>query len=233
MTRLLVTIALGARITHNYPFSPSNSTLAGTVLPLGETVITWTVTDSCGLTNSCTSTIVVEDNEVPQILNCPDNPFVIQTTPGQCDAIANFAPLVAHDNCTPSHILTWEYSIDGGANWNPGQAYGDVFPLGTTSVWHRTTDQAGNTSAICMFDIVVEDNEDPNAICSPVTTVVDDGCEAVVTAEQIAGSSTDNCDDDLEILISRDMNPANLAPSITFTMADLPNSPHHRLGKSL
>jgi hypothetical protein len=53
-------------------FSQANVTNdAPAVFPVGQTTVTWTVTDCAGNTNSCTQLVVVEDNEDP-IVACKD-----------------------------------------------------------------------------------------------------------------------------------------------------------------
>ena len=212
-------------IVHNYPFSPDRNTLRGTLLPVGVHTIVWTVTDCGGNTNSCEVTITVTDDERPEILNCPGQDIVVDNDNNQCEADVTLPQIIAHDNCTPSHLLVIEYSFNMGGIWEPrGAVTTRTFPVGTSSVWVRAIDTSGNISAICMFNVVVLDNEPPNAICNPVTLVVGPDCEATVTAEQIAGFSTDNCGI-VELLISRTNDPNGLMPSLDFDFDDYANSP--------
>ncbi len=83
------------------------------------------------------------------------------------------------DNC-PGVVI--DYSI----------ASGSTFPIGTTAVTITATDVAGNSSN-CVFNVVVEDTEDPTITC-PNDTVVDNNpgdCGAVITFND--ATSTDNC----------------------------------------
>ncbi|RMB62933.1 HYR domain-containing protein [Dokdonia sinensis] len=77
------------------------ATLAGEVLPLGDTTVTWTVNDGNGQTTNCMTVITVADNEVPVISAVmditavlgADGTVVISNNTDVADAIT------ATDNC--------------------------------------------------------------------------------------------------------------------------------------
>jgi len=48
------------------------TTLGGAVLNPGTTTVTWSVTDECGNTQTCTFEVEVTDSEVPVIQSCPE-----------------------------------------------------------------------------------------------------------------------------------------------------------------
>lgn len=73
-----------------------------------------------------------------------------------------------------------------------GLTSGSVFPVGTTTLKYTVTDDSGNTSTECSFNIVVKDNEKPVITGADQTQVAAAGvCSAVVTV--IAPTATDNC----------------------------------------
>ena len=112
--------------------------------PVGTTIITWTVTDSVGLTGSCTQRVIVNaagcgtDTENPTITAPPD--IVLDTPPnisGSCGFVIGESQLgtaVAHDNCTFNVSRT-------------GVPAGNFFPAGDTIITYTVTDAAGNTAS--------------------------------------------------------------------------------------
>ncbi len=111
--------------------------------PLGTTLITWTVTDSVGLTASCTQRIIVNpfgcgnDTENPTITAPAD--IVLDTPPnisGNCGFVIGESQLgtaTAADNCTVNVSRT-------------GVPAGNFFPVGVTTITYTATDSAGNTA---------------------------------------------------------------------------------------
>ena len=73
-----------------------------------------------------------------------------------------------------------------------GTASGGTFPVGTTTNTFAYTDQ-GNNTVNCSFNVTVNDNEDPNAICRNRTVNLNASGNGSVTAAQINNGSTDNC----------------------------------------
>lgn len=69
----------------------------------------------------------------------------------------------------------------------------DVYPVGTTVVTWTATDESGNSSS-CDMSITVEDTEAPIAVCQDVTVQLDASGNASITAGDVDGGSTDNCE---------------------------------------
>ena len=69
---------------------------------------------------------------------------------------------------------------------------GDTFNVGTTNVNCTAADACGN-EATCNFDVTVNDDELPNAVCQDLTVQLDANGNASITAGQINNVSTDNC----------------------------------------
>ncbi|TBN13200.1 HYR domain-containing protein, partial [Hyunsoonleella pacifica] len=118
---------------------------------LGDTIVTWIVTDSSGNTATCTQTVTVSDDEDPTI-NCP-TPINVNVDTGIDGAVVTYTTPVGIDNC-PSPSTTQIAGLPSG----------DLFPVGTTTNTFEVTDAAGNT-ATCSFDVTVTDNEDPTINC--------------------------------------------------------------------
>ncbi|MFT6336579.1 MAG: hypothetical protein ACJATI_003338, partial [Halioglobus sp.] len=172
------------------------------VYQLGTTNITWTATDDAGNTASCVQTITVEDNEDPTI-TCPAD-LTLNTDPGECFATLIYTEPVGTDNC-PGAVTTL----------TSGWGSGGTPPIGTDNVTYLVTDAAGNT-AECTFTVTVIDNEAPVADCVDFTIDMNAGLSVSITANDIHGTSTDNCDTNLDVAI--------IAGQTTYDCDDIGNS---------
>ncbi|MEM7185977.1 MAG: HYR domain-containing protein, partial [Bacteroidota bacterium] len=164
--------------TDNCPGPVTTSTHnPGDTFPVGTTTVTYTVTDASGNTAMCSFDVTVNDTEDPAI-TCPGN-ITVGNDAGSCDAVVTWTAPVGTDNC-PGPVTT--------STHNPG----DTFPVGTTTVTYTVTDASGNT-AMCSFDVTVNDTEDPTIVCPANITVSNDpgDCGAIVTYTAPVG--TDNC----------------------------------------
>ena len=133
-------VALGTPTTDDNCAVDAVTNDAPAQFPVGDTTVTWTVTDIHGNSATCEQTVTVTDDEDPVITGCPDD-ITVNADAGTCDAVVTWTPPTADDNCgiqsfTSSH--------------NPG----DTFGPGTTTVTYTATDIHGNTST-CTFDVTV------------------------------------------------------------------------------
>ncbi len=178
---------------HDYIFAPNSSTLAGAKFDFGITEINWTIVDEAGNQSSCSHTVTVIDQSAPVITNCPANTITQDSDGGACEAIVNFSNISAEDNC--GGYIELEYMLSGAIaqDWAVGQASGLSYPIGITTVSYRATDQYGNVSDLCEFDIDVVDNMAPTAVCQDIEIGVDFNCMASIVPEDIDFGSTDNC----------------------------------------
>ncbi|MCB0634351.1 MAG: HYR domain-containing protein, partial [Lewinella sp.] len=134
------------------------------------------------LTGSCTATVIVEDNILPEIV-CPPNIETV-TEPGTCSAVVTYTPPVGVDNCSGA-VTTLVI----------GQGSGGTFlsSAGAVNVeQYRVVDAAGNAKE-CGFTIKVIDTELPSITCPSNITVSNNAglCGAVVIYSPPIG--TDNC----------------------------------------
>jgi len=146
------------------------------IYPVGETVVTWTVTDVHGNTSTCTQTVTVTDNEAPSI-TCASNVSVFNAS-GLCEASVTLVAPATDDNCGVSVV----------ENNHPSP----IYPVGTTTVIWTVTDIHGNSST-CAQTVTVTDNEVPSITCAaPVTVNNTTGlCEATVILT--VPTTADNC----------------------------------------
>ncbi len=158
-------------------FSLSGNHNSGDVFPVGNTLVTYTVTDIHNNINTCSFEITISDIEIPEISNCPEA-INLNTDVGQCSAVATWIPPTAVDNCG---ILTFTVNHNSG----------ETFPVGSTTVTYTATDIHSNI-VTCGFDVNITENENPEITC-PVNMVVTgdpNECNAVVN---YAATATDNC----------------------------------------
>jgi len=106
--------------------------------PLGTNLVTLTVSDSSGASNSCTAQVIVVDTKPPALV-CPSNQLVEFAS--AAGARVNFTPQ-ANDLCSTLVTVACE------------PPSGSMFPIGTTEVHCVATDVAGN-SASCSFQVAV------------------------------------------------------------------------------
>ncbi|WP_188407896.1 HYR domain-containing protein, partial [Hyunsoonleella pacifica] len=171
--------------------------------PLGDTSVTWIVTDDSGNTANCTQTVTVIDDEDPTI-TCPED-ITVNADPGLCSASnVDLGTPLTDDNCGVATVLNNTL---------------EPFALGQTTVIWTVTDDSGNT-ATCEQIVTVVDGELPEIICPPAITInVDPGtCEA--TNVDLGNMDVQDCTD---VIIT------NNAPStfplgntiVTWTVTDL------------
>lgn len=169
-------------------FVQQDTVMAGTyainpTLELGDNTITYSVTDTNGVTGTCTTIVTVVDDEDPTI-TCPSD-IVVANDTGVCEAFVTVPAPVATDNC--SFTITNDYTGTADAS--------GIYPVDTTAVTFTATDPDGNT-ATCTVNVVVEDTEAPVYTSCPTDTVLmsDTGlCGAIFIFN--TPTFTDNCPD--------------------------------------
>lgn len=186
--------------------------------PVGTTTVVWTVFDENGNSSTCAMTVTVEDNEAPEILDCPADQ-TLANDPGLCSAVVDPGQPEAQDNCTPANQLI--FSDDAPT--------GNVFPVGSTTVIFTVTDSEGNFST-CSATITVEDLEPPVIVCPAPITLQTAPDECVGYAFLDDPTITDNCDDVSQVFdVFQDPDPANGdypvgTTTVTFFVFDLPGN---------
>src|SRR5690606_1560843 len=132
----------------------NGTSLNGVEFGLGETTVTWTVTDNEDNTDTCSFTVTVEDNIAPAI-TCIANQQV-DVDIDECSYTHNGTAwdAVATDNCSISSIT---YELSGSTTGNGTSLNGVNFNLGETTITWTVTDNAGNTNT-CSFTVTVEEN---------------------------------------------------------------------------
>jgi len=140
---------------------------------------TWTATDACGRSATCTQIITVTDTSAPTITCPPDRTLEC----GQSTKPSNTGTPTVSDSCDPHPAVTYCDQVCGNC------------PKIIRRTW-RATDKCGN-SATCVQTITVDDTTPPVITCPPDKTIhCGDSTNPCNTGKATA---TDNCDSCLEI----------------------------------
>ena len=172
----------------------------GDFFPVGDTPVTYTLTDAAGNTTECSFIITVRDIEPPVVQICPED-IVINSEPGACGAIVDWSVPIVADNCQAAPV---------GSTHVPGS----FFPIGTTLVLYGILDEAGNGN-VCFFNITVLDSEAPVLDCPADITVFNDEGECGAAVNWTVPTPIDNCDTELT---SSSHNPGDVFPIGTTTV---------------
>ena len=150
-------------------------TTPGGICPQENTVTrTWTATDACGNSTSCSRTISLTDN-TPPVLICP-----IVVSPLECLATPIFPPATATDLCSANPLITFEDLT------TPGGICPQDYSV--TRTW-TATDNCGN-STFCSRTISVSDDTPPVITCPIVVSPI--LCPAIPAFPP--ATATDLCD---------------------------------------
>ena len=174
--------------------------------PVGTTVVTWTVTDIHGNTNSTVQTVVVTDNEAP-VIACAGNQVFCANTGGNTNY--TIPVLSQGDNCGIASTL---YTVTGATTRNgAGIDVSGVFNIGTSTVSYTVTDIHGNVST-CSFTVKV------NPL--PVASIAPSNADAFCNKLTLTGSSTLNGPFGYQWLYSMDSFAATQQISLDLTNGD-------------
>jgi hypothetical protein len=145
---------------------------------VGETTVTWTVTDSSGNTATATQTVTVTDDTLPTI----EAPADINSCVNENIDLGNAA---ISDNCTVSSITNDAPSV-----------YTEI----TTTVTWTVTDSSGNIATATQL-VTMINALSPTAICNDISLTLEEGI-AVISALDLDDGSYDECGE-VELSISQ------------------------------
>ncbi len=152
---------------------------------------TWTATDACGNSSTCSQTITVEDT-VPPVITCPGDVTVECDQP--TDPGATGIATASGDNCATDDELVVTFS--DVSTQAPAGCGNDNFTI--TRTW-TASDPCGNT-AQCVQIITVEDTTPPTIICAANTTIECDEDTSPANTGMAVG--IDNCSAPAEVVIT-------------------------------
>lgn len=153
----------------------------------------------------CTGSVIVH-NQVIKVMDldgpemeCSED-VTISTDNYTCSAtyIAPMPKIISECSGARSYRLEHKFEEDptsefgvSGVNQSTNTISG--LPLGSNTIRWIVTDSCGNTSS-CSYEVFVEDDDRPNAVCDIYTVAsITGGGKAVVYAETFDDGSTDNC----------------------------------------
>lgn len=161
-------------------YSISND--APSMFPIGDSIVTWTITSDEGEEKTCQQLITVQDNQPPSIA-CPTE-IVLFVISGCSRAIPNYTGIAAVTDC-------------GAVTITQSPVAGTILPIGQHLISLTATDASGNSS-ICEFNLQIKDSNSPNITCLPnQNRIADSNCEynvenftSLVTIVDDCGAST-------------------------------------------
>ena len=170
----------GAALTMAQPIATDNCGYvsmfddAPNILPVGNTLVTWVITDQSANTQQCQFTVTVHDIETP-VITCPDDVIVVAEWGACQDTVAVDTPVVM-DNCAIETV--WN-------DFNNSADASGVYPLGITTVNWMVVDVNGNSST-CSMTVDVQTAGPPVVDCpediSVEATIGECGADIVVPA---------------------------------------------------
>ena len=145
--------------------------------PIGETQVSLTVTDSYGVTDSCTATVTVVDDTPPVMV--AQNITVILDASGNAEINAASIDNGSSDNCGVADV-SLDITSFSCAN------------VGSNPVTLTVTDVNGNSATASAF-VTVSDIIAPIAVAQSITVQLDARGQATITPAQIDNGSRDAC----------------------------------------
>ena len=189
-----------------------------TIYPVGETTITYIVTETTGASSaSCSFTITVEDSEAPMAV-CQDV-IVELNTDGNAIIDASLIDNGSTDNCMGNLIFSLSQTDFSCMDLVNGAE--TILPI-TLMV----TDDIGSIGS-CIANITLVDNIAPIVACQDIIVGLDENGEAIITADMLDNGSTDNCMGALTFSLSQSVFSCDdlAGPvAVTLTVTDASNN---------
>ncbi len=201
-------------ITDNCEVDPySEDHTSGDLFDVGTHTVVFAVDDVNGLTTIANLTIIVEDNESPELVNLPVD-IEVSNDLGQCGAVVGWVLPTASDNCPLGQVPFSDVSSN------------TFFSVGDTEVTYTIIDNSGNETT-GSFTVTVNDTEAPVILTSVnnINQVNDPGnCGAIVTwSDPVVG---DNCT--VGTIESDYLSGATFpvgSTTVTYTITDIHGNP--------
>lgn len=155
---------------------------------VGENTVTLTVTDINGNSSTCTATVTVEENILPE---CATQDITVAlTTDGTVTITADQIDNGSTDECGPVTdlvVMPNEFDCEN---------------LGENIVTLTVSDQFGNTST-CTATVTVTESLAPLCMTQDITVAITEGNTSVsITADQVDNGSSDGCSGDVDLAIA-------------------------------
>jgi hypothetical protein len=172
---------------------------------VGPNNVQLSVTNSNGITSSCTATVTIVDNTPPSVI-CNDISVTLDST-GNASITVNDIDAGSTDAC-------------GIASRSLNVSTFDCSDAGPNNVILTVTDVNGN-SASCTAVVTVMDSIPPNAVCQNITVQLNAAGTATISAAALDGGSTDLCGIASRTIDIDTFNCNNIgANAVTLTVTD-------------
>jgi large repetitive protein len=180
---------------------------ASGLYPVGVTTVTYTVTDECGNSTTCSFTVTVQDDEAP-VINCP--PTITVSCISEVPApYANYAAFAAAGG-----LATDNNEIDEDSFILLSETSDNLSCPETITRTYQIADNDGNTAS-CQQIIIVNDLVDPTwDQAMPVDLTVE--CDGVPDAPAVVNAS-DNCDADVTVVFGEVRTDGSCPDTYTLT----------------
>jgi gliding motility-associated-like protein len=156
-----------ASVTNNAPVA----------FPLGNTTVTWTVTDGSGSTATATQVVTVRDASAPVVITQNISAFL--NAAGTVTITAAQVNNGSSDNCGIASVVVTP------ATFNCSK-------LGANVVTLIVTDVNGNVASGTAI-VTVVDNLAPTAVTQNITAILNPNGQVTITAAMVNNGSFDNC----------------------------------------
>ncbi|MFL2856828.1 MAG: HYR domain-containing protein [Planctomycetota bacterium] len=179
----------------------------GDFFSVGETTVSYTVTDASGNTRSLSFDIQIVDLEIPVVVDGPQD-ILVEAEQGLCGSTISWIEPTAIDNCEVFDL-------------KPSNYPGEFFAVGTTLVSYTAIDTTGNI-AVHEFNVTVEDTQAPiiDGLTGDISVNTDfNQCDAIVTWTE--PTISDNC---TVVSVNVDISSGTAFPigttTVTYTVID-------------
>ena len=179
---------------------------SGDQLPIGDSELIFTATDECNNQDTCRFDIIVIQSASLINLFCPsDESIRICSNVDDCGWDSSDSELIRPGTsflgCSETAVVTYRITLPSGQGITSsslededGDATGFTFPLGESEICYTIDDPSG--SAICCFNLIVEDCANPTLICPSAANF---SCDQAVNQENLSewlglAIANDNCD---------------------------------------
>ena len=157
--------------------------------PIGQTTITWVVTDQYKTQKSCNQKVTVTSSDAPTI-TCPsDKTFTAAS--GECTYTATAAQIGTPTTTGPNVTVTKERS--------DGEALTAPYPAGKTYIEWTATNNVGTASCTQTITVNATDNEPPTLHVPPNINTSTDQCSVLLDDELGVATAEDNCTQSVNI----------------------------------
>lgn len=183
---------------------------AGTLLGIGNYLVTLTATDAAGNSSSAGVSFKVADTTPPMFLSSPSSLNVSADTNCQ-GAVPNVLSVVlVTDNCTPANQLSLVQIPPAGT----------VLPSGLYSITVTATDLAGNSSNV-VIPLQIADTTAPTILSSPaqLTVCADANCQGAVPNVLPSVLASDNCTAASQLVMSQNPAAGTVLPKGNYSVA--------------